>query len=268
MGQFQANDHYMTLGVSPQASAEEIDAAYKEAIRRVHPDVTSSTGVPVEAGEKDFRTHLAAQINAAATVLRNPVKRAAYDLDRAAAARKAAARATQKAQTAPTRPKGRYTNPSYQSPPPPPPAPVRDRASRHSEPPIPSDPKWEPGAGGSHAPAYNAYDPTFDSGRTNISSRRAADGPPRSLADWFLHHRAGQWLLVAAVAVISYLAAPVFDPAEPFIFTARIIVVFMIAIAIATRNLSNPLGEVFLALMRLVDEILNITGTNTMGKRR
>jgi hypothetical protein len=258
MAKISQDDLYLTLGVSPQATAEEIDVAYKEAIRRVHPDVASISGVPVTAGEKEFRTHLAAQINASATILRNPTKRAVYDLDRRAEEQKAAGRTTS---PVPTAPKPRYTNPVYRTPP------NQARpAPRQSEPPTPGEAEWAaPPAAGTD---YHTPRASFDPYASRATARRTASaGPPRGLSNWFLHHRLGQWLLVAAVLVISWLVAPLLDPSEAIIFSLRVTLVFMLAFALAQRSLSNPFGDVFLAAMRMIDEVLNHTGDATMGKR-
>jgi hypothetical protein len=263
MAQISQDDLYLTLGVSPQATAEEIDVAYKEAIRRVHPDVSSISGVPVTAGEKEFRTHLAARINAAATILRSPTKRAIYDLDRRDVEQKAARRATS---STPTASKPRYTNPVYRTPP----KQARPEtgyrnASQPPEPPTPGEAKWATPAAGA---AYRTPEASFDPYASSAAARRAAAaGPPRSLSDWFLHRRVGQWLLVAVVLIIGWLAAPLIDPSEAIIFSLRVTLVFMVAFALAQRSLSNPFGDVFLAVMRMIDEVLNHTGDATMGKR-
>jgi len=62
-------DYYEILGVSKNASAEEIKKAYKRLAKKHHPDVDKSPG----ANER-FK-----EINEAYQVLSNPKKRAAYD---------------------------------------------------------------------------------------------------------------------------------------------------------------------------------------------
>jgi plasmid stabilization system protein ParE len=70
--------HYDTLGLTPQAGAEEIRAAYRHLARRYHPD----------KGSVDARAMAA--LNEAYRVLREPARRAAYDASlRAAVARPA-----------------------------------------------------------------------------------------------------------------------------------------------------------------------------------
>jgi curved DNA-binding protein CbpA len=64
-----SEDHYRTLNVSPSATAEEIQSAYRALARRYHPDRN-----PLPAAST-----LMATINAAFEVLGEPVKRSAYD---------------------------------------------------------------------------------------------------------------------------------------------------------------------------------------------
>ena len=67
-----AGDHYAELGVAQSASSDELQAAYRNAARRWHPDVCSSP----EAPERMRR------INEAYAALRDPARRAAYDQSR------------------------------------------------------------------------------------------------------------------------------------------------------------------------------------------
>jgi hypothetical protein len=60
---------YTVLGVHPQVSREEIQAAYRRRIREVHPDVSGSEGT----------TETAKRVNQAYEVLRDPDRREAYD---------------------------------------------------------------------------------------------------------------------------------------------------------------------------------------------
>jgi hypothetical protein len=63
-----ARTHYQTLGVAPEATADEIRAAYRTQIRLVHPDVAGPDGAP-----------RAAELSAAYAVLSKPDQRLAYD---------------------------------------------------------------------------------------------------------------------------------------------------------------------------------------------
>jgi molecular chaperone DnaJ len=65
----RVSDHYQTLGVSRDASAEQIKKAYRKLARTLHPDVAKSP----DAGER-FK-----EVSAAYDVLGDPAKRAAYD---------------------------------------------------------------------------------------------------------------------------------------------------------------------------------------------
>ena len=71
-----APDHYEVLGVEPGARHTDIRAAYRELMRRHHPDL--SPGDP--AAEE-----MARRLTAAWSVLGRPTSRAAYDRTRSAA---------------------------------------------------------------------------------------------------------------------------------------------------------------------------------------
>jgi curved DNA-binding protein len=64
-----SRDYYEALGVSPDASAEDIRRAYRSLARRYHPDVNKDPGA-----EDRFK-----EISEAYDVLRDPEKRAQYD---------------------------------------------------------------------------------------------------------------------------------------------------------------------------------------------
>jgi len=65
-------DHYRVLQVDPGADQEVLQAAYRVLARKLHPDLTGD-----ESGMK--------RLNSAWDAVRDPVRRAAYDEERAAA---------------------------------------------------------------------------------------------------------------------------------------------------------------------------------------
>ena len=65
-------DHYQLLGVPPGATAREITRAYREAMKRTHPDRVG----PAFRAKAEERSK---ELNAAYRVLANPEKRRAYD---------------------------------------------------------------------------------------------------------------------------------------------------------------------------------------------
>ena len=76
-----ATDYYRLLGVKPNATPQQIHAAYRRLARAYHPDCyPGSTGSLVRM----------ARVNVAKSVLLDPNTRAAYDLSRTRAARPAA----------------------------------------------------------------------------------------------------------------------------------------------------------------------------------
>ncbi len=74
-------DHYKVLQVDPEADPEVIQAAFRRLAQKFHPDV---------APGPDGAARMIA-INAAWEALRDPLRRASYDLERASAARSSAA---------------------------------------------------------------------------------------------------------------------------------------------------------------------------------
>src|ERR671933_1814194 len=84
-----ATDYYSLLGVAANASAEEIQAAYRRLAKAYHPDLNAGSSVAAAR---------MARLNVAKSVLLDPATRAAYDQlrrlrgARAAAVRRAAVR--------------------------------------------------------------------------------------------------------------------------------------------------------------------------------
>ena len=64
-------NHYEVLGVKKTASQEEIKKAYKDLVKKYHPDIYT--------GDKTFAEKKTAQINVAYDILSIPEKRAEYD---------------------------------------------------------------------------------------------------------------------------------------------------------------------------------------------
>src|SRR5690606_23309194 len=72
-------DHYAVLGVGPTASADELAAAYRRQLRRLHPDTHAG-----DAGPESERVRALQEVLSAYAVLGDPVRRARYDRDRSA----------------------------------------------------------------------------------------------------------------------------------------------------------------------------------------
>ena len=77
-------DYYKVLEVSPTATLGEIKRSYRRLARQYHPDLN----------QKALDSHIK-RLNEAYEILRDPLKRAAYEEQRAEAARRAALRRQQ-----------------------------------------------------------------------------------------------------------------------------------------------------------------------------
>ncbi len=118
--------HYDVLGVSSTSSHQAIKAAYLDLIKRYHPDRIGHHGLK--------RTQ---DVNAAYHVLRDPNRRAAYDMKLQRAARGRGSAAPPKPDTGPPPPEPEPPPPPPEpEPPPPPPEP--------EPPPPPPEPEPEP----------------------------------------------------------------------------------------------------------------------------
>jgi DnaJ-class molecular chaperone len=73
----RAPDYYKLLGVSPDASRQDIHSAYRKLARHYHPDLNAE-------GDADARFN---ELSDAYEVLHDPARRARYDRSRAAATR-------------------------------------------------------------------------------------------------------------------------------------------------------------------------------------
>jgi hypothetical protein len=71
----QARTHYQVLGVGPDASAEQIRQAHRQLARVLHPD----RQVEASAAERTLAERRMREVNAAWTVLSDPVRRTDYD---------------------------------------------------------------------------------------------------------------------------------------------------------------------------------------------
>jgi|SoiMethySBSTD1v2_1073268.scaffolds.fasta_scaffold1772828_2 curved DNA-binding protein CbpA len=73
-------DLYAVLGVSPDATGDDLDHAFRILVRQLHPD-TRTPSDPDNAADERLQDILAASAG-----LRDPVRRAAYDRTRSATA--------------------------------------------------------------------------------------------------------------------------------------------------------------------------------------
>jgi curved DNA-binding protein CbpA len=245
-------DFYKTLGVSSSASQAEIDAAYIKLIRMTHPDMASASGHPVTDGEKEVRNHLAAKVNAAGSTLRDPTKRAVYDLDY------------------------RREQEHFTAAAPPPPAPAA--TARPARPVVtrPMTPRYGSSTFPKNAseyiipdetPEYLAYDPVEDTTFDNFVRRPAKTASfERRILKFFTNDRLGQWLITFLViwAIYSVVAPNFTTPPDRTFFTIRLGLLYMFLFALLRRDLQNPFGDLFRFVMDLVGELF---GMNDRKKR-
>ena len=201
------DDLYAVMGVSPGASASEIDRAYKSRIVKCHPDLAKD---PTDAAR---RTQAAARLNAAATVLRDPTRRAVYDFDRVVKARAASSSTP----TSTPSPSGQTYRPT----------PAPSYAARRPAAFVP--------------PEEDDFSDIFDyvpSARRHHSIRQ-----PRQ---WLLYDRIGQWVAFIAIVLLAAGASSMFVPSgDAPRFVAAVGGVWLLFVAILTQSIENPAGDIF-----------------------
>jgi DnaJ domain/Domain of unknown function (DUF4388) len=72
----QGADHFLLLGIKPDAPIEVVRSAFYGLVRRIHPDLLIAVGLPVT----DDAQRLMAQLNEAYAVLNSPERRRDYEL--------------------------------------------------------------------------------------------------------------------------------------------------------------------------------------------
>jgi tetratricopeptide (TPR) repeat protein len=72
----QGADHFLLLGIKPDAPIEVVRSAFYGLVRRIHPDLLVAVGLPVT----DDAQRLMAQLNEAYAVLNSPERRREYEL--------------------------------------------------------------------------------------------------------------------------------------------------------------------------------------------
>lgn len=81
----QTKNHYITLGLTPKATDEEIKRRYLLLAKKYHPDMSPG-------GDSDRLTEIFKEINEAYSVLSDPMARAAYDMTLGAGPQQSGAR--------------------------------------------------------------------------------------------------------------------------------------------------------------------------------
>jgi hypothetical protein len=72
----QGADHFLLLGIKPDAPIEVVRSAFYGLVRRIHPDLLVAVGLPVT----DEAQRLMARLNEAYAILNNPERRREYEL--------------------------------------------------------------------------------------------------------------------------------------------------------------------------------------------
>lgn len=100
-------DHYMSLGIRPDADADTIRAAYRTLAKQVHPDASAAEreDATEEATERFVR------LQEAYDVLRDPLRRAQYDAEQAREAERRRAARQPIVRHPPTKPAATQANP-------------------------------------------------------------------------------------------------------------------------------------------------------------
>jgi curved DNA-binding protein CbpA len=158
-------DHYELLGVTPAATTEEINAAYRTLAKRLHPDVVGEAS-----------TALFAMVADARAVLTDPERRARYD--------RARQRVATLMRTEPTRPPEPEPDVVDEDTPPRPPPPSWDAGSRPSSYPPPTYQAYFGRSRSYPPPTYQTYfgrpgDSRRHGPYPSSSSRTGRPLPPR-----------------------------------------------------------------------------------------
>jgi hypothetical protein len=164
-----AETYYAVLGVAPTATPAEIEAAWRALMKRHHPDTAYTRA------DRAMKTKAAARINAAHTVLRDPAKRATYDLDLRG-----------------PRPK---RGPAQPAPAPSAGAPAATAAPQPAPAPVAAPPPRQPFVLRRGSLGYVGY-------------VRDTRGVPAALRHFFVYATAGQWLTLWAVIFGALLVLP------------------------------------------------------------
>jgi curved DNA-binding protein CbpA len=178
-------DHYELLGVTPAATTEEINAAYRTLAKRLHPDVVGEAS-----------TALFAMVADARAVLTDPERRARYDRARQRPAGTVA-------RPQPTRPREPEPEPDYvdEDTPPRPPPPSWDAGSRPSSYPPPTYQTYFGRSRSYPPPTYQTYFGRPSDARRNGPYPSSSARPGRPLPPRQQPRSPGRLLLLIARGV-------------------------------------------------------------------